>query len=256
VKAWDIQIGKADDGSAMLTFPGGETVTLHGVSPDVLEKSGMLHAMGVPCFAAGTQIATPGGWSSVEDLAMGALVLTEAGPVPVLWHGSRHLDSAALDERPDLRPIRLRAGHYGLDRDLVVSPQHAIKVGGALIRARHLVEWGQGAQVARGMKAVTYHHILLPAHALVRANGGWAESFFPGREGLMALTPWDQMALAMRILGPQGAGQRLKNGRIDAEALALAYGPRCLPLLIGRQARRLLADPAVFRGQIRQPAGV
>jgi hypothetical protein len=209
----------------------------------------MLAKMGVPCFAAGTRIATPGGWCAVEDLAEGDLVRTPTGTAPVLWHGQRSLDRAGLEARPELQPIRLRAGHYGLDSDLVVSPQHALRVGEALIRARHLAEWGRGAHVARGMKAVTYHHILLPAHALVRANGAWAESFFPGREGVLSLTPKDQVALVERILW-----RRPPIVRIDAEALVQAYGPRCLPLLNGREARKALLDATLQPDQIRQRA--
>ena len=77
-------------------------------------------------------------------------------------------------------------------RDLVVSPQHGVAVGGALIRARHLAEFGRGAHVARGVKAVTYHHLLMPRHALLRAEGAWAESFYPGEEALRMLKATDR----------------------------------------------------------------
>ena len=153
--------------------------------------------------------------------------------MPVIWRGARSLDMGALEARPEQRPIRLKAGHFGLARDLVVSPQHGMAVGGALIRARHLAEFGRGAHVARGVKAVTYHHLLMPRHALLRAEGAWAESFYPGEEALRMLLAADRSAVARAVLG-RDAGM--------GEDLAAVFGPRCLPLLTGREARARLTE--------------
>ena len=223
--------------NAVLNFPEGETVTLKGVSPESIEKVGGIAKMGVPCFTSGTRLAVPGGWRAVEDLGWGDLVLTPAGAVPVIWHGMRALDAAALEEHAEQRPIRLSAGHHGLTRDLIVSPQHAVALGGALIRARHLAEWGKGAHVAKGIRQVTYHHLLLPRHALVRAEGAWAESFYPGVEALRMLAPSGRAAVTRAILG-------LRRDGGDGD-LAGIYGPRCLPLLTGRAAREWLANGVI-----------
>ena len=97
---------------------------------------------------------------------------------------STALTRGDLDDRPDLRPIRLKAGHFGLHRDLFVSPQHGVRVAGpsgeALVRARHLAMLGRGAHVARGIAAVTYHHLVLPRHGLLQSHGAVTESFYPG----------------------------------------------------------------------------
>ena len=156
----------------------------------MVNQHGMLHAMGVPCFAAGTRIRTPQGERPVEAIAVGDLVMTPNGAVPVLWHGARRLSAADLDARPDLRPVQIAAGAIGNRRELRLSPQHAVLVpgqqGGRLIRARHLAEAGGPARVARGVRQVSYHHLLLPSHALVWAERALAESFYPGNMAVAA----------------------------------------------------------------------
>lgn len=240
VKSFNVAVSDDGYGNAVLTFPGGETVVLDGVKPTQVATPGMLYAMGVPCFAAGSRIATPEGPRPVEDLRIGDLVLTAVGVAPVLWRGKRSLDAAALNERPELRPIRLKAGHYGLTRDLILSPQHAVRIGDTLIRARHLAEWGKGAHVARGMREVTYHHLLLPRHSLLMAEGTWAESLYPGREALLALDWRDRIAVTLCILGSSWAAAAQCMGASsnqNFEELSRAYGQRCLPLLTGREAQ-------------------
>ena len=213
VHSYDVAVGNDGNGNAVLTFPGGETVVLVGVTPATAATPGMLARMGVPCFASGTRILTPRGERRVEDIRPGDLVtLATGGTAPVIWHGRRALSASDLADLPDLRPIRLRAGFFGLTRDLIVSPQHAIRVQGVLVRARHLAALGQGAHVARGIRSLSYHHLLLPRHALILAHGAATESFYPGPVALAALSPADRTAIAA-TLGPTAT-----------------YGPRCLPL--------------------------
>ena len=228
VRVFDVSITGDGNGNSVLHFPGGEVVTVIGLSPADAASPGMLHAMGIPCFAAGTRILTPQGERAVEQLAVGDMVLTPQGAQPVLWHGARHLDAGALRDQPELRPIRVKAGRFGLQRDLTVSPQHAVLVPGVgLVRARHLAEWGQGARVAQGVRSVTYHHLLLPHHALIWAEGGQAESFYPGRMALAALGLVDRLDVA-RIILRFGA----RSG-----SLCEVYGPRCQPVLTQREAK-------------------
>ncbi len=226
VKAFDVVIGDDGMGNAVLQFPGGEQVTIVGLSPAAAAAPGALYSMGIPCFAAGTRILTPLGERAVEEIAVGDMVLTVEGQaVPVLWAACRHLSRDDLQVRPDLRPIRLQAGRFGNRRDLTLSPQHGVMVGGALIRARHLAEFAPGARVAKGVRAVSYHHVLLPRHACLWAEGCATESFYPGPMAVAALAPADRASLAKVILSQNGAG-----------ALLEVYGPRCATLLTRTQA--------------------
>lgn len=195
VKAFGLAISDDGHGNALLAFPGGYSLVLNGVSAAKASSAGILAKMGAPCFAEGTRNCTPEGWCRVEDLTEGQMVRTQAGFMRVIWHGWRQLDCEQPEAAPEQTPIRLKAGHFGLEADLVVSPQHAICCGQNLVRARHLAQWAKGADVARGIRKVTYHHIQPPVHALLQVQGLWAESFYPGSEAMKALLPTQRMAL-------------------------------------------------------------
>jgi hypothetical protein len=90
------------------------------------------------------------------------------------------------------------------------------------------------------MRRVEYHHLLLPRHALILAEGTVAESFYPGAMAVAALSVAERDALLRAILAqahlPQGA---------DGLSLTQLYGPRCLPLLT-----RSVAKSRLFVGQL------
>ncbi|MEM8755031.1 MAG: Hint domain-containing protein, partial [Pseudomonadota bacterium] len=114
--------------------------------------------------------------------------------------GGRRLDAGGLAAAPRLRPIRIRAGALGPGapgRDLLVSPQHRVLVGGPIARrmfgegellvpAKHLVGLG-GIDVALDVETVEYRHILFDRHEIVFSEGAATESFFPGAEAMKTL---------------------------------------------------------------------
>ncbi|WP_297442775.1 Hint domain-containing protein [Acidocella sp.] len=132
------------------------------------------------CFLEGTLIATPTGEVPVESLAPGDMVLTHNGPAqPVRWRGERRVASRFADP---LRayPIRIQAGALadGLPlRDLWLSPDHALLVDGILIQAAALVNGITITRASTMLACFTYHHIELPTHSLLLAEGAPAESF-------------------------------------------------------------------------------
>lgn len=91
---------------------------------------------------AGTMIRTHGGEVAIETLKRGDLVLTNDGrSVPVDWLGIQTVSLMFADKMRVL-PIRIRAGALAEkvpSRDLLVSPDYALLVGGALIQAGALV---------------------------------------------------------------------------------------------------------------------
>ncbi|WP_299370154.1 Hint domain-containing protein [uncultured Tateyamaria sp.] len=139
----------------------------------------------VVCFTSGTMIEAPEGPRAVEDLREGDLVTTAgSGPQPVLWAGCTTVLATG-----DLAPIVISAGTLGNDRDLTVSPQHAILLSDwraemlfgqdeVLVRAKDLLCMDGVYRKIGGR--VTYHHILLEAHNVVQSYGIWSETLFPG----------------------------------------------------------------------------
>lgn len=193
---------------------------------------------GPTCFAQGTLIRTAGGPKPVEDLQPGDLLATlDHGLQPILWVGSRLVDEAHLDLRPQDRPVLIRAGALGQAqplRDMMVSPQHRVLVrspiaarmlGGheALVAARHLV--GQpGISVRRDLASIRYWHILLDRHEVVESEGAWTESLYPGPMALRGFTQEQQ--------------RQIRAAMPDLDGTAL---PFARPVPKGRQARQLSA---------------
>ncbi|WP_424812842.1 Hint domain-containing protein [Roseococcus sp. YIM B11640] len=132
------------------------------------------------CFLAGTRIATPTGDRPVEELSPGDEVLTAAGEARrVLWIGRQSVATFFADPLRSY-PVRIAAG--ALDdgvprRDLFVSPDHAMLVGGMLVQAGALVNGTTIARVTDPGERFTYFHIELEDHALVLAEGAPAETF-------------------------------------------------------------------------------
>jgi len=173
---------------------------------------------GVICFTPGTRIDTPDGPRLVEELREGDKVQTQdSGAQEIQWVGRRRMTGARLYTMPYLRPIRIRAEAFGADRpdqELLVSPDHRMLLRGdaaralfntpeVLVAARDLVN-GHSVNVDMGLREVTYVHILLPSHHVIRANGVETESFHPASAHFDALEDSDRRRL--EIARPEVVG--------------------------------------------------
>ena len=137
------------------------------------------------CFCTGTQIATPAGAVAVETLAPGDLVsLADGRALPVRWLGLQTVSRRFADPVNTL-PVRIRAGALGENlpqRDLLLSPAHALLIGGLLVQAGALVN---GTSIVRDTAVpdmFTYWHIELDEHAVLLAEGVPAESLLDAAE--------------------------------------------------------------------------
>lgn len=242
VTAWDVVVTDTNgdgSGDAILTFPGGESITLEGIAPTQVDTIPELFAIGIPCFTPGAMIITAEGEVPVEDIRPGDRVLTaDNGFQPVRWVGSRTLSTVDLAENPNLKPVIIRKGAFGNTRKMVVSPQHGFvmktDMGERLIRAKHAAELygGQIARLDKGCQQVTYIHIMFDRHEIVFAEGARTEAFYPGPQALKSVDR-DAMAelltlfpdLAHVVFGGQACGDR--------------YGPPARDYLIGRDIREM-----------------
>lgn len=155
----------------------------------------------VPCFTAGSMIATPEGDRLVETLQVGDLVLTaDHGPQAIRWIKARKVHRWALAAAERLRPVRIKAGALGEGcpaADLLVSQQHRMLVRSrialrmfeaeeVLVAAKHLVGL-PGIELASDVTEVTYLHFLCDRHEVVFANGAPTESLYAGPMAMRAL---------------------------------------------------------------------
>ena len=140
------------------------------------------------CFAAGTSLDTPGGPVAVEALRAGDLVLTATGlPRAVRWIGRRLLDLRRHPDPAAVQPVRILADALAPGvprRDVLLSPDHALLIGGVLIAVRLLMN---GATIRREATArsITYFHVELDSHDVLLAEGMAAESYLDtGNRGM------------------------------------------------------------------------
>ncbi|MBA84896.1 Hint domain-containing protein [Thalassobius sp. S69A] len=196
---------------------------------------------GVICFTPGTRIDTPEGPRLVEELREGDAVQTlDSGAQEIQWIGKRRMTGARLYTMPYLRPIRIRAGAVGLgrpDEELLVSPDHRILLKGdaaralfntpeVLVAARDLVD-GHRVNVDMALREVTYIHILLPQHHLIRANGVETESFHPASAHFDALEASDRRRLEQArpevARDPAAYGEYVRRTLNKSEAAILTH---------------------------------
>jgi hypothetical protein len=144
-------------------------------------------AIDVACFCRGTRIRTPDGEVAVETLKPGDLVTTTDGVAkPVTWLGKQTISTRFADP---LRvwPVRVKAGALGENipsRDLVLSPDHALFIDGALYQAAALVNGASIAREPTAPRTFVYYHVELEDHSLIYAENAPAETFVDNVERL------------------------------------------------------------------------
>jgi hypothetical protein len=185
------------------------------------------------CFMAGTGVATRSGEVAVELLQPGDLVLTEGGGyAPVAWIGRKTVARRFLDPL-QVVPVRIKAHALSTNvpsRDLLISPDHAILLDGALCQAGALVN---GLSIVRETDApdvFTYYHVELDDHSLIFADGVLAETFIDHVERT-AFDNWEDHPGGKSIVEmpyPRARAHRQvpRSVRDDlARRAAVVYGP-------------------------------
>ena len=195
------------------------------------------------CFLEGTMIATPDGEKPVESVAIGdAVSLADGGLAPIRWIGRRTLYANGPGgyryADPLLyMPIRIRAGALGENqprRDLFLTPEHAVLVGGLLVQAGALVNGTSVLRQVRLPEQFTFYHIELERHALILAEGMAAESFVDN-VSRMGFDNWEEY----EALYPDRAGiAEMPLPRVQS----LRQMPLPLRRMLRERARTLLAE--------------
>ena len=177
----------------------------------------------IVCFALGTLIATQCGEVSVETLKVGDMVMTlDHGLQPIRWI---HFHECPLDgvER-SAKPMLIAAGsiRQGVpSRDLIVSPNHRILVGGAgqlamdfddeaLVAAKALTSLS-GVRHMAGKRHITWVHFACDRHEVVIANGCLTESLLLGPMVMQSLNAKERRDVEA-IFGARTAATEALNG--------------------------------------------
>jgi autotransporter passenger strand-loop-strand repeat protein len=212
---------------------------------------------GVPCYCRGTLIRTDAGEVAVEALRVGDHLLTRAGDLrPVTWIGRRSYAGRFASHNRAIQPVLFRAGSLAdgvPQRDLLVSPLHAMYLDGVLIQARTLVN-GTSIRQLEAMDPVEYVHVELQTHDVIYAEGATAETFldddsrdmFHNASEYRALHP--EPPMPARYCAP-----RVEDGyvleAVRARLAARASQPDRRPMMAKRRApsdRLLKASFAMF----------
>ena len=158
-----------------LSLPGSFTAASFRITNDGQGGTNIA----VACFAAGSNLLAATGELPVEALCAGMWLMTPSGRLRgVRWVGRRRLTPARHPRPWDVNPVRVRKDAFAPDvphRDLLLSPDHAVLVGGRLIPVRYLVN---GVTIVQEeVASVTYFHVELDAHDVVLAEGLACESY-------------------------------------------------------------------------------
>ncbi|AGK56890.1 hypothetical protein HYPDE_26038 [Hyphomicrobium denitrificans 1NES1] len=151
---------------------------------------------GVACFLIGTKILTAGGERAVEDLHVGDRLPTASGRMREIkkiasWVVERELDRNWPDDVAPIKVCRSAIAPNFPQRDLYLSPLHALYIDGILIAARKLVN---GRSIIRctdyDAHTLTYFNVELEDHQVIWAEGLPVESRLVG--SMAACAPlWD-----------------------------------------------------------------
>jgi hypothetical protein len=92
--------------------------------------------------------------------------------------GRRRVDCRSHPRPEEVWPVRIRRGAFAPDtpnRDLFLSPDHAVYAEGVLIPIKYLINGDTIRQVRR--RTVTYFHLELAPHDVLLAEGLAVESY-------------------------------------------------------------------------------
>ena len=195
----------------------------------------------IPCYSAGTLIDTPDGPREVQSLQIGDLVETlDHGAMPICW--LRRRDQKLPGAGTTAGVVLIRAGTFAAGspaRDLLVSPQHRILLGGCgqlddvfpgqCFAAAKALTGLPGVRMMRGVRRITWVHFAFDSHEVVCAEGCYSESLLLGPMVLNGLTGMSRRAAARHFGEPAHPGAALNS-------------PAARDCLSVGEARRAIAD--------------
>lgn len=158
---------------------------------------------------AGTSLLTPKGYQPIETLRPGDLVgaLIGRGPifVPITFIGRRLQRNASGDQARSDAPVRIRRNAIAdrmPSRDLLLAPDHALYLEGALYLVRQLIN-DKTILVDHTIRKVSYWGIQLERHDVLLADNLSVESLLPANAAVFAPVTGPYL----RVVGSEKLGE-------------------------------------------------
>jgi hypothetical protein len=175
---------------------------------------------GIACFMEGTRILTANGPVLVEMLRAGDQVMTVEQGVrcarPLVWIGHRRIDPRRHPEPDRVWPIVIRhdAIADGMpDRDLFVSPDHALCIDDVLVPAGLLLNHASIARAPRS-SPFRYFHLELDRHSVLLAENMTAESYLDTGNRAMFENGGPDVTLHPRFDGGDAEARRMARSAL------------------------------------------
>lgn len=207
-------------------------LSLFGASGTGAAKSKSVEAIG---FAAGTRVATPVGYVTVERLNVGDRVLTVDGRhAPLVWVGMTRMVARGVNA-----PVRFETGVMDNIRPLRLGQGHRVRVAGwraellydtdaVLATAKTFIN-DIDISIDENIDEVTYMHLMFARHEVVLAENVACETLRDGPEGRGRLDQMERYAVDVHhppmSPGHDGSGQTSGLPVLSpAEEMALRVG--------------------------------
>ena len=209
-----------DNGASVAASLTLATGTFTSAAFNVTTDASGGEAISVTCFCPGTRIATPDGPVAVEQLAIGDPIQTASGAIRTIkWIGRRSYAARFARGNTHLTPVCVRAGALAdarPQRDLWISPQHALFIDGALIPVNLLIN---GITILQPDLTgdIAYFHIELDSHDILLAEGAPAESYVNDDNRLMF---HNAATYALRYPGTEPPASYCAERLLDGQRLA------------------------------------
>lgn len=161
----------------------------------------------VVCFLAHMPVLTPSGYSRIDSLKEGDLVLNESGKSVAI----QRVKVMRVRPGPSTNPYVIPAGTFGATEDVLISPRHKVAVGtdGKMVEARDL------GLKQKSMKApFNYYNLEISGWSNMRVAGVEVESLAPAKR-VTATVDQVKAAIAALPASQRAAVNRLCRARAD-----------------------------------------
>jgi hypothetical protein len=136
----------------------------------------------VPCFFGNAPVLTPSGYKRIDSLKKGDNIISTGGIQSI-----KEIICYNVEASVDTNPYLIPKGMFKAREDLLISPDHSVKVKGEMIRAKHL-----GLERINMEGTLTYYNIRLNDWHNMFVAGVEVETFVATRMAIMTLEAFNQ----------------------------------------------------------------